>query len=137
MRGLMVRGIVLGVLGLAMIFLMGGLSHVEALASCPAGTVCNEALTNTNITGVQINLNVNVNNTGATTVITVSFVSDNLNNSPLGIDQIGYQSSVAATVLEPGWSQASCPSGGCTMNGFGKFTSEIDNSASTDLSVQF
>src|SRR5262245_39346064 len=129
MKGLMTRWIVLGVLGLAVIFLMGVLSHVEALASCNAGQLCREVLTNNNIGGgVSIILTVDVDNRGSRTAITISFAEDNLANTPLGIDQIGYQSSVAAAApLPTGFIQASCPPGGCTMNGFGKFASEIDS----------
>jgi hypothetical protein len=88
-------------------------------------------------------IRVTVNNTGATSVLTVSFISDNLANTPLGIDQFGFNSTAATTVLPPGWSNAGCPpppgppTPGCQMDGFGRFASEIDSPGGNDLLFTF
>jgi len=104
-------------------------SGLAEAISCDAGNTCIEDLTNTNTTGVTIDIRVTVDNTGATSVLNVAFLSDNIQNTPLGIDQFGYASAVLASILPPGWSQAPCSTtpAPCTMDGFGDLVSEIDN----------
>lgn len=107
---------------------------------CASGAECDISLTNTNVLGVSVTINVNIDNTGATTVLTVSYVSDNITNNPIGIDQFGYNSNSLATALPPGWSQADCNPPGqdtCNLDGFGAMLSEIDNGGSTDLTFSF
>jgi hypothetical protein len=107
---------------------------------CADDATCNITLSNTNVLGVTITLNVEIDNTGATTVLTVSFVSDNITNTPLGIDQFGYNSNSLATVLPGSWSQADCnPPGSdtCNMDGFGPMLSEIDDPGGNDLLFSF
>ena len=108
---------------------------------CDVGDDCDITLSNTNVLGVTVTINVNIDNTGAATILTVSFVGDNISNTALGIDQFGYNNAAAATVLPSGWSQANCPSGGpnpgCQLDGFGRVASEIDNAGSTDLAFSF
>jgi hypothetical protein len=107
---------------------------------CAAGSSCTFDLLNTNITGFNIDVLVTVNNTGPSTVLTVTFVSDNVTNTPLGIDSFAYNSNVFASSLPAGWSQAACSGPGnppCQMDGFGAFDSEIDSPAGTDLSFSF
>src|SRR3989442_118494 len=110
--------VALGFGALAFLVFIGLPSQAYALALCAVGNTCVDHLTNTNVAGVTINIDVSVNNTGSKSVITVSFVSDNISNTPLGIDQFGYASLVPASVLQTGWKQASnCPVGGCKMDG--------------------
>ncbi len=114
-------------------------SGLAEAISCSAGSTCIGDLTNTNSTGVTIDIRVTVDNTGATSVLNVAFISDNIQNTPLGIDQFGYASAVLASILPAGWSQAPCSTNPapCTMDGFGDLVSEIDSPASTDLSFSF
>jgi hypothetical protein len=84
-----------------------------------------------------INIAVTINNTGATTVLTVAFVSSNLTNTPLGIDVFGYNSSVLAKSLPTGWKQTDPKGSPFNGDGFGLFTSEITNPGGTDLSLSF
>jgi hypothetical protein len=110
---------------------------------CASGATCSFDLDNTNVLGVDIVIRVTVNNTGATSVLTVNWISDNLANTPLGIDQFGFNSTASTTVLPAGWSNAGCkpppgpPTPGCQMDGFGRFASEIDSPGGTDLSFSF
>lgn len=137
MKGWLKHGIIFGVLALATGLSLGGFSAVEA-ASCASGATCTVELTNTNVTGVTADIRVTINNaSGPNTVLTVAFISDNISNTPLGIDQFGYTAAVNAITLPAGWSQASCPVGGCQLDGFGKFASEIDKAGGTDLSFTF
>jgi hypothetical protein len=119
--------------------LMAVPSGLAEAISCASGSTCIQELTNTNLTGVTIDIRVTVDNTGATSVLNVAFISDNIQNTPLGIDQFGYTAAVLASVLPPGWSQAACSTNPapCTMDGFGDLVSEIDNPAGTDLSFSF
>jgi len=102
---------------------------------CASGASCVIELTSSNVIGFAIDVRVNINNTGPATVLTVSFISSSIANTPLGIDQFGYNSSVLASSLPAGWSQAS--GSGFQMDGFGQFTSEIDRPGGTDLSFSF
>jgi hypothetical protein len=129
-----------------LIWLVGLLATLMAVPSgpaeaisCASGTTCTQDLTNTNVTGVTIDIQVTVNNTGSNTVLTVAWISDNIQNTPLGIDQFGYAAAVLASTLPPGWSQANCSTNPapCTMDGFGDLVSEIDNPGGTDLAFSF
>jgi hypothetical protein len=102
-------------------------------ANCAAGATCNVLLTNTNVTGVQITINVTINNTGATTILTFAFVSDNITNNPLGLDQIGWTADVNANPVPVGWTQKTDQQ----MDGFGKFARELDQPAGTNLTQSF
>jgi hypothetical protein len=130
-----------GIIGLAFISLLGIQGYAYAL-SCASGSTCVQELTNNNIdNGANIDIRVTVNNTVAgQTTITVTYESSNLGNALIGIDQFGYTSSVAATsasLSAIGWTQANCPVGGCTLDGFGKFASEIDRAGGTDSTFTF
>src|SRR5262245_41751801 len=121
--------VMFGVLVLAAVLVPVGVSQA---GSCAAGASCNVEMTNTNVTGVTVDIRVTINNTVAgQTTLTVAFISDNISNTPLGIDQFGYNSAVAAKTLPAGFSQAvNCP---CNQDGFGKFASEIDSPGGTLL----
>jgi PEP-CTERM motif len=131
----------LAVLGLMLI----GAAPASA-GSCASGSTCQFELTNANIFNtvpgdVQIDIRVTVNNTGATTVLTFEFISDNLTNNPLGIDQIFWNSATIATTPATGFSlAANCFGAGpppCNADGFGDFLAEYDKPGGTDLTATF
>src|SRR3982751_4923259 len=64
---------------------------------CAAGDTCTFFLTNTNQQGITTNIEVVVNNftDAAHTQITVNYLSSNISNTPLGIDQFGFNSALA------------------------------------------
>lgn len=105
-------------------------------------------LTNTNIDLPGLSILIRVT-TGADCApapfdICVAYISSNLLNNPLGIDQFGYAALGPVNgfpVLSsdpPGWASAGCPvvPGGCNMDGFGRFTNEADKPAANDLSFK-
>jgi hypothetical protein len=126
--------------------LIGGITPASA-GSCASGEVCEFHLTNANIFNtvpgdIQIDIKVTVDNSGATTVLTFAFVSDNLTNNPLGIDQVFWNSATLATATTPGFVIApnGCFGGGpppCNADGFGDFLAEYDKPAGTDLTATF
>src|SRR6476619_8058397 len=79
--------------------------------ACPAGTTCTFHLTNTNLIGVTSDIEVLINNftDPLHTQITVNFLSSNVTNTPLGIDQFGFDSALAVSTQAPGFNSASCP----------------------------
>jgi hypothetical protein len=102
---------------------------------CASGDECDITLENTNLVGVTITINVHIDNTGATTVLTVTWIGDNLQNTPIGIDQFGYNSNALASSLSGSWSQADCNT--CNIDGFGTMLSEIDDPGGTDTEFNF
>lgn len=106
---------------------------------CASGSSCSINLTNTNVTGMSIDVLVGVNNTGANTVISVMFISDSILNTALGIDMFGYRSTSLASSLPGGWSQAACSTtpAPCQMDGFGDLLSEISSPGGTMLAFSF
>jgi hypothetical protein len=130
---------IVGTCVLTVLLFVGSASTAEA-ANCAAGAICTVNLTNTNIIGNPaglINIAVTINNTGATTVLTVAFVSSNLSNTPLGIDVFAYNSSALATTLPKGWKQTDPKGSPFQEDGFGLFTSELTSPGGTDLSASF
>jgi len=111
--------------------------------ACAAGTTCTFHLTNTNLIGVTSDIEVLINNftDPLHTQITVNFLSSNVTNTPLGIDQFGFDSALAVSTQAPGFSSQSCPTGGpnpgCQMDGFGRFVSEVDSPGGTLLNFSF
>ncbi len=103
---------------------------------CPSASTCEFQLTTTQFTGVNIDIQVTVDNTGSTTVLTYDWISDNLSLTPLGIDQVAWNSLTLASSAPSGWALQN-PNGPYQMDGFGSFSERYDNSASNDLSVQF
>jgi hypothetical protein len=110
---------------------------------CAVGDTCTFHLTNTNLIGVTADIEVLINNLSDPlhTQITVNFLSSNLSNTPLGIDQFGFNSDLAVSTQASGFSSASCPTGGpdpgCQIDGFGKFVSEVDSPGGTLLNFSF
>jgi PEP-CTERM motif len=105
-------------------------------------------LTNTNTNpAIDITVRVTVSDGCAGAgdcTLRLQFISDNLTNTPLGFDQFGYNSgTLNSPLLNPaaqdGWSNANCPAGpgGCQMDGFGRFTAEVDEPAGEDLDITF
>lgn len=136
-----VRTWILRVAGLA---LFGLLPIAPAHAGfCAIGDTCEFHLLNTNVTGFTIDIEVIVNNLGPNTQITVNYLDDNITNTALGIDKFAFNSLLTVNTfpVSGGWSSASCPTGGpnpgCQMDGFGRFKSEIDDPAGTDLNFSF
>lgn len=102
---------------------------------CASGSSCDIHLTNTNNIGVTVDVLVNINNTGSQTILTVSYLSSNVLNAALGIDQFGLGTSILGT--PSGWNNGNCPAQGCQMDGFGRFAREVDKPGGTDLSFSF
>jgi len=121
--------------------LLGGITPASA-GACAAGATCEFHLLNTNIfnTGpgdITIDILVTVNNTGATTVLTFAFAGDNLQNNPLGIDQVAWSADVLASDPLPGtWGHQGGPSP-YNMDGFGSFAQKYTDPGGTDLTVTF
>jgi hypothetical protein len=110
--------------------------------ACASGDTCTAHLTNTNIIGVSVAIDVEIDNSGPNTILTITYVSDNLINVALGLDQFGYNSDAAPSGALPGtWNLAGCsgpPSPPfCVMDGFGPMNSEVDDPGGTDLSFSF
>lgn len=105
-------------------------------------------LTNTNVNlpglSILIRATTGPDCTPAPFDICVAFISSNLLNNPLGIDQFGYAAvgpvnGFPVLSSDPaGWASANCPvvPGGCQMDGFGRFTNEADKPAANDLSFK-
>jgi len=106
-----------------------------------SGNTCTFDFSNTNQQGVQINIEVIVNNVtngpGGNTIITVNYLSSNVLNTPLGIDQFGFNSDLAILTQAPGFGSANCPAQGCQLDGFGRFVSETDSPGGTLLNFTF
>jgi len=121
--------------------LIGGITPASA-GACAAGATCEFHLLNVNIFNaapgdIQIDIKVTVNNTGPTTVLTFAFVSDNLTNNPLGIDQVAWSANVLASAPLPGtWGHQGGPSP-YAMDGFGDFAQKYTDPGGTDLTVTF
>jgi hypothetical protein len=121
---------------------VGAIALVPSAAqagACLAGDTCTFHLTNTNLLGVTADIEVVVNNTTDPlhTQITVNFLSSNVTNTPIGIDQFGFNSDLAVSTQAPGFSSANCPPQGCQMDGFGRFVSEVDSPGGTLLNFSF
>lgn len=112
---------------------------------CADQTTCTFNFSNTNVTGLVVNIEVIVNNLSfANTQITVNFLSDNITNTALGIDKFAYNSAgnvFPAASLPGGFTTAANCSGpgapACQMDGFGPFDMEIDDPAGTLLNFSF
>jgi hypothetical protein len=110
--------------------------------ACASGATCTIDLFNVNIFNtspgdIEIHIAVTINNTGPTTVLTFAWVSDNLTNNPLGIDQVAWSADVLASApLPAGWGHQGGPSP-YEMDGFGDFAQKYTNPGGTDLSVSF
>jgi hypothetical protein len=104
--------------------------------SCAAGSVCVIELENTNVLGVNIDIDVTIDNSGAVTVLTVAFHEDNLTNTPLGIDQFAWNDAALATSMTAGWSLDNCSTNPapCQMDGFGNFAVSASSPGGNDLS---
>ena len=125
--------------------LIGGITPASA-GSCASGDSCEFHLTNANIFNtvpgdISIDIQVVVDNQGPTTVITFTWVSDNLTNNPLGIDQIFWNADAIATTAQPGFSlSANCQGPGnppCNADGFGDFLTEYDEPGGNQLTATF
>lgn len=104
--------------------------------NCASGAICSFLLNNTDLLGSPLgalNVLVTLNNTSAASGVTVSFVSSNLPNAPLAIDELGFTSSSAAVGLPAGWTQEF----NMQVDGFGLFQSHLVNNASSALSLSF
>jgi hypothetical protein len=91
---------------------------VEA-GSCDSGQECDIHLTNSNTTELlPIDVLVTIDNTGSTTVLEVSLISDGTSNTFQGFIVFGYQSDVEATAInQAGFSVKHDANG----DGFGNF----------------
>ena len=111
---------------------------------CADLDTCTFNFSNTNVTGVTINIEVIVNNLSfANTEITVNFLSDNISNTALGIDKFAYMSAGSVfpgAGLPGGFATDGCSgprAPPCQMDGFGPFDMEMSDPAGTLLNFSF
>ena len=122
--------------------------------TCAVGQTCTFDFSFTNVSGVTVNSEVVVNNFSDPlhTQITVNFLSSNLTNTALGIDQFTYGSALG--ILPNGTSAANDPvttnppggfrldacslnAAGCQQDGFGAFDVGISDPGGTLLNFSF
>ena len=94
--------------------------------SCAIDSTCIFELTNSNVTELNgnIDIRVTINNTGASTVLSLQYISSNTAD-PLGLDKFGYNnaalvSSISGNVSD--WTPFN--TAGSTYDGFGTFLSK-------------
>jgi hypothetical protein len=113
---------------------------------CAAGQTCQFLFSNTNISGVTVDIEVIVNNTtdALHTILTFNYLGDNISNTALGIDQFAYGSAGgilpdAGSLALAGFSLDACSTNpaGCQMDGFGAFDVAISDPGGTSLNVTF
>jgi len=132
-------------LRVAAVALVGFVPMAPAQAGvCADGTTCAFTFSNTNVIGLTVNIEVIVNNLLANTQITVNYLSDNISNIALGIDDFAYNSAgnvLPGVVLPPGFQTENCsglPSPPfCQMDGFGPFDMAIHDPAGGLLNFSF
>ena len=133
MKGMVVAAAVTAVV------LAVGITAPAYAGSCADGLSCNFDLSNlnVNIPGADIHVRVTIDNTNAdnNTRLVVTLISENLTNTPLGIDKFGYNDSTTTILTYPtatkgGWSSTT-DTKGINIDGFGKFTTDADESAGT------
>jgi hypothetical protein len=90
--------------------------------SCASGSTCTFELTNTNIQELAgIDIQVTVDNTGATTLLSYELISSPLSNTALGLDTFFYNDAATITPCPGGFN---CNFDGTTAGGgFGDFAS--------------
>jgi len=127
-----VTRILLGVAVVALVIITGSLVPAEA-GSCLAGTTCQIELTHSNVTQLSpIDVRVTWNNTGATTVFSVQWISGGP-GTPKFIEEFGYNTTTAITNITGGGTFADwtvkhtgdpgCGSG-CNIDSFGNFATD-------------
>jgi len=131
-------------LRVAAVALVGFVPMAPAQAGvCADGDTCTFLFSETNHIGLTINIEVVVNNIGADTQITVNYLSDNITNTALGIDEFAYNSAgdiFPSTTLPGGFGIENCSGAGappCQMDGFGDFTMAIQDPGGTLLNFSF
>ncbi|MFB3920671.1 MAG: PEP-CTERM sorting domain-containing protein [Terriglobia bacterium] len=118
-------GVCLGVVSLML--LLG--TPARADQACANGSTCTIQLTQTNV--IELNgvvVTVTIDNTGANTKISFQLTADPVSNTPLGIDQVGWQNGEVSAYPSANWHDA----GDGSMDGFGQFEVQSADSASTD-----
>jgi hypothetical protein len=116
---------------------------------CGAGSICTIELTQTNVSQLEgITITVTIDNTGSTTILSVQLTSSPVSNTPLGIDQVGWNAplvQVGGSVQHPRYGPASTylsgsstnfggyqaidATGAGTMDGFGSFNVQAQDPA--------
>ena len=111
---------------------------------CADGDTCQFLFSNTNVVGLTVNIEVIINNFSfANTQITVNFLTDNISNNALGIDDFAYNSAgniFPAAALPGGFVIENCSGVGnpqCQMDGFGPFDMGIHDPGGTLLNFSF
>ena len=139
MKGMVVAAAVTAVV------LAVGMTAPAYAGSCADGLSCNFDLSNLNINlaGADIHVQVTIDNTNPdnNTRLIVTMISENLTNTPLGIDQFGYNDSTTTILTYPtattgGWSSKTPlnkdgTAKGVQIDGFGTFTTDASESAGT------
>lgn len=126
-------------------------ASAKADAVCGVGNICTIELTQTNVSQLDgIAVTVTIDNTGSNTVLSVQLASNPVSNTPLGIDQVGWNAPLVQTgqhgpnpVFGPastylssnstnfGGRQAVDATGAGTMDGFGSFNVQGADPAGT------
>jgi len=102
----------------------------KADAVCSSGSVCTVLLTQSNVSQLAgVVVTVTINNTGATTVLSFQLTTNPLTNTPLGIDQVGWNGGVLST--KNNWGGGNTASSKSSMDGFGKFNVQGADPAGT------
>jgi PEP-CTERM motif len=127
------KTLTIGLVALAALILVP--SGVLYAGSCADNTSCDIELTNSNTSDLDnnIDIRVTIDNTNADnlTRLIVSFISDNVTNTPLGIDQFGYTGTATVSSCPSGWTcNLGLPN---NIDGFGSFPGNEQKPGSTDL----
>jgi hypothetical protein len=113
---------------LALALMMAAPAKADSV--CAAGSTCTVLLTQTNVLQLAgVVVTVTINNTGAVTVLSFQLTSNPLTNTPLGMDQVGWNGGVLST--KNNWGGGNTASSKSSMDGFGKFNVQGADPAGT------
>lgn len=118
------------VVAVGLLAILIGVNGPASAGSCADGAICSFELTNSNVTQLNgnIDIRVTINNTGANTVLTVSYISGGPGGTPGFINEFGYNASATVTQVNgvaigsTNWSNANnLPA---NVDGFGLFAQD-------------
>jgi hypothetical protein len=106
----------------------------KADEGCGAGSTCVVQLAETNVSQLDgIVVSVTINNTGADTILSIQLTSNPLSNTPLGIDQVGWNgdNSIYLSSNSTNFGGNNVVFAVSSMDGFGSFSVQGQNPAGT------